>query len=191
MNIRNLAVAIILVPQVALAHSGPLGHDGFVAGLMHPLTGLDHLATMIAVGILGATLGGRAIWLLPLSFVAVMVGGALIGMLGLPLFGVEAAIVLGMIALGAMLLLPPERGLSTALALVAGAALFHGHAHGAELPHATSPAHFIAGFVASTSALLLLGTVCARLTAHRVMMFRQSIGLIIAGIGVLTGAGML
>lgn len=191
MNIRNLAVAIILVPQVALAHSGPLGHDGFAAGLMHPLTGLDHLATMIAVGILGATLGGRAVWLLPLSFVAVMVGGALLGMMGLPLFGVEAAIVLGMIALGAMLLLPPERGLATALALVAGAALFHGHAHGAELPHAALPAQFIAGFVASTSALLLLGTVCAHLTAHRVLMFRQSVGLAIAGIGVLTGAGML
>lgn len=191
MNIRNLAVAIILVPQVALAHSGLLGHDGFAAGLMHPLTGLDHLATMIAVGILGATLGGRAVWLCPLSFVAVMVGGALMGMLGLPLFGVEAAIVLGMMALGTMLLLPPERGLSTALAVVAGAALFHGHAHGAEFPHATSPAHFIAGFVASTSALLLLGTVFARWTAHRVMMFRQSVGLTIAGIGVLTGAGLL
>lgn len=191
MNIRNIAVAIILVPQVALAHSGPLGHDGLTAGLMHPLTGLDHLATMIAVGILGATLGGRAVWLLPLSFVAVMVGGALLGMLGLPLFGVEAAIVLGMIALGAMLLLPPGRGLSTALALVAGAALFHGHAHGAELPHAASPAQFIAGFVASTSALLLLGTIGARLTAHRVLMLRPLVGLTIAGLGVLTGAGML
>jgi urease accessory protein len=105
--------------------------------------------------------------------------------------GVEAAIVLGMVALGAMLFLPPGRGLSTALALVGGAALFHGHAHGVELPHAASPAQFIAGFVSTTSALLLLGTICARLTAHRVLIFRQSVGLTIAGIGVLTGAGLL
>ena len=191
MNIRNLAVAMILLPQVALAHSGTLGHDGFAEGLLHPLTGLDHLTTMIAVGILGATLGGRAVWLLPVSFVAVMVGGALMGVLGLALLGVEAAIALGMVALGALLLVLPQRGLPIALALVVGVAVFHGHAHGAEIPAAALPAHFFVGFVASTSGLLLLGTVCARLTAHRVMMFRKSVGLTIASLGVLTASGLL
>jgi urease accessory protein len=145
--------ATLLVAGPAVAHTGAGSTHGFAAGLLHPLFGLDHVCAMVAVGVWAALAGGRAVWAWPAAFVTVMVAGALLGLQGVALPGVEAAIAVSVVVLGVAVALRLPAPLLVG-ALVCGAfALFHGHAHGAELPAEASAAAYIAGFALATALL--------------------------------------
>ena len=124
---------LLLAGLPAAAHTGS-APGGFAGGMAHPLFGPDHVAAMVAVGLWGAFLGPPALWLLPVVFPLVMAFGGVVGILGLPLPGVEACIALSAIVLGLMVMLAARPPLWTAAALVGAFAVFHGYAHGAELP---------------------------------------------------------
>jgi urease accessory protein len=151
-----LSATLLLAPTAALAHTGHGATASLVAGLAHPLSGLDHLTVMLAVGALAALKGGRALWLWPTSFVGVMIAGALLGMAQVQLPLVEPAILASVVVLG--LLVALAINLPTWLgALVIGvSALFHGHAHGAEAA-GLGGATYMIGFIATTAALHLGG----------------------------------
>jgi urease accessory protein len=132
---------------------------GFVSGLVHPIYGLDHLVAMVAVGLWGAQLGSPAIWLLPITFPLVMTIGALLGVAGLPLLGLEVGISASALILGAMVAFAVRPSLWIAALVVAAFAIWHGHAHGTELPDAVNPLAYGIGFVVSTGLLHLCGIV--------------------------------
>lgn len=140
----------------AWAHSEVYG-SGFSAGFMHPLSGLDHVLAMLAVGLWGAQLGQPALWLLPVAFPLVMALGGVAGIVGLPLPGVEVGIVASVIALGAAVAWAKRPPLVVAAALVSAFAVFHGYAHGAELPGQAGPLGYSAGFVTATGLIHLAG----------------------------------
>ena len=175
---RFLTLALILSPTVALAHPGH--GTGFLAGLDHPYSGMDHMLAMVAVGLWAAVIGGRAIWALPLAFVAAMLAGGALGMAGVALPGGEPAILASVIVLGVaagMLAQPP---LVVALGAVALFGLAHGNAHGLEAP-AVGFAGFAAGFVLATASLHGAGLLAGRAMG----LVPRLVGFGIAGAGVL------
>jgi urease accessory protein len=137
----------------ASAHvqSGEAG--GFVIGLQHPVSGLDHVLAMISVGLWGAQLGVPALWLLPVAFPMMMAFGGMLGLMGLPFPGVEVGIAVSAIVLGVMVLGEAKPSLWVAVVIVGFFALFHGHAHGTELPEGQSGLLYSIGFVAATGCL--------------------------------------
>lgn len=141
----------------ALAHAGHGVADGFLSGFVHPLLGWDHLVAMVAVGLWGAFLRAPAIWLLPVVFPLVMACGAALGVLGVPLPAVEAGIALSGVVLGLLVAFAVRLPLLVAIVIVAVFAIFHGHAHGAELPEAVNPFAYALGFVLATGLLHLAG----------------------------------
>jgi len=153
-----LATALALVPTLALAHPGLPGHTHDLAsGFLHPVGGIDHVLAMVAVGLLAAQLGGRALWLVPASFVAVMAAAGLAGMNGIALPMSEVGIALSIIVLGAVIALRASMPLAAAMALVGFFAIFHGYAHGIETPETASGLLYGTGFVAATVLLHGLG----------------------------------
>ena len=152
-----LGLLLFFLPSVASAHSATGTIGGFVSGFTHPLTGLDHIVAMVAVGLWGAFLGGRAMWTLPVIFPVVMAFGGAMGVLGIPLPGVETGIALSGIVLGLMVALAAKPPLWVAGVIVGFFAIFHGHAHGTELPAAANAMTFAIGFVISTGLLHLGG----------------------------------
>lgn len=148
---------LLLSCSIASAHSEAGGGSGFVSGFTHPLTGLDHIAAMVAVGMWGAFLGSRATWLLPVIFPMVMAVGGALGVAGVPLPGVEIGIALSAVALGLMVAFAVRPPLWVAGVLVGIFAIFHGHAHGTELPKSANAMAFAGGFVISTGILHLCG----------------------------------
>lgn len=155
---RALTLPLLLAPSMALAHSGPAGHThGFAQGFLHPLGGLDHVLAMVAVGLLAAHLGGRALLLVPASFVSLMALGGALGFAGIALPYTELAIALSVVVLGALVALRANLSLSLASAIAGGFAIFHGYAHGAELPAGTSSLSYAAGFLIATALLHLAG----------------------------------
>lgn len=155
--VRLAAVLCIVLPALARAHEEAGQASGFAAGLMHPVSGLDHVLAMIAVGLWGAVLGPPAIWVLPVAFPLVMAFGGLMGLLGAPLPGVEVGIAVSAIVLGAMVLAEVRPPLWLAALIVAFFAVFHGHAHGRELPPGASALLYSLGFVVATGALHAAG----------------------------------
>jgi urease accessory protein len=153
----SLATGLILLATPAFAHTGQGVAGGFAAGFMHPITGPDHVVAMVAVGMWGAFLGPPAIWLLPIVFPMVMAFGGVLGVVGVPLHGVETGIALSAITLGAMVAFAARPPLWVAAVLVGMFAIFHGYAHGAELPGAANPLAFGIGFVLATGMLHLCG----------------------------------
>ena len=152
---RLLAFLLLSIATLpALAHSTADMGGGFTAGFMHPLLGPDHVVAMVAVGLWGAFLGRPALWVLPVVFPLVM---ALGGVLGVPLPGVEIGIALSAVLLGAMVAFAVRPPLWLAGLMVAAFAVFHGHAHGTELPHESSPLVYSLGFVVATGMLHLAG----------------------------------
>jgi urease accessory protein len=153
-----LAASLVLVPTLALAHPGLPGHTHDLAGgFMHPIGGLDHVLAMVAVGLFAAQLGGRALWLVPASFVAVMAAAGLAGMSGISLPLTEAGIALSIIVLGGAVALRLAMPVAAAMALVGFFAIFHGYAHGLETPETASGLLYGLGFVAATAMLHVLG----------------------------------
>jgi len=181
---------LLLIAEAALAHEAEGFAGGFVSGLLHPLFGWDHVVAMIAVGLWGAFLGVPAIWLLPVVFPLVMACGGAAGVAGLPLPAVEAGIAASALVLGAMVALAARPPLWAAAVIVGVFAVFHGHAHGTELPHAASPLAYSAGFVISTGLLHLSGIALglgARWRAGRVAIRAGGGAIALAGVGFLTG----
>lgn len=156
-----LAALSLIVPATALAHPGHGLQTGLSLGFLHPLTGVDHLLAMLAVGIWAAQLGGRALWLVPATFVAVMALGGVLGFDGLTVPYFEQGIAASVLVLGLMIACGQRLPLPISVALVASFALFHGYAHGAELPADTAGLTFGIGFMLSTTLLhgvgLLIG----------------------------------
>src|SRR5262249_12258850 len=138
-TISGAAAITILLPIAASAHPGIVGHThGFAYGFTHPFSGLDHIFAMVAVGLFAAHLGGRALWLVPLSFVSVMALAGIAGMSGIALPFSEIGIALSVIVLGFVLALRLNVPTAAAMGLVGFFAIFHGYAHGAEMPGSTS-----------------------------------------------------
>lgn len=160
-----LLAALACLPGVALAHAQVGVAGGFASGFMHPILGPDHLVAMIAVGLWGAQLGAPAIWLLPITFPTVMAVGGVLGVLGVPLPFVEVVIALSAIVLGLMVATAARPPLWMAALLVGVFAVFHGYAHGAELPGAVNPLAYGVGFVVATGLLHLTGILIG-LLAH-------------------------
>ena len=130
---------------------------GFITGLEHPWSGLDHVLAMIAVGLWGAQLGNPALWILPVTFPMVMSLGAMMGLLGIPLPGIEVGIAVSAILLGAMVFGEVKPKLYIAAVMVGFFAIFHGHAHGTELPAEQSGLLYSMGFVIATGVLHGIG----------------------------------
>jgi urease accessory protein len=150
-------LSLTLLPHPAMAHVGAGGTGSFAAGLAHPFGGLDHIAVMIAVGLWAALKGGRALWIWPLVFVGTMLAGAALGMAQITMPFVEPAILASVVAIGLLVALAVDLPVWTGAAIVALFALFHGHAHGSEIPENASGLHYLAGFATATMALHLLG----------------------------------
>jgi urease accessory protein len=152
-----VAAFIFSLPSHALAHIEGGQASGFITGMQHPWSGLDHVLAMIAVGIWGAQLGNPAMWLLPVTFPIVMSMGATMGLLGIPLPGIEFGIASSAILLGAMVVVSVRPKLIIAALLVGFFAIFHGHAHGTELPAGQSGLLYSMGFVIATGCLHGIG----------------------------------
>ena len=146
-----LALVISSAPVHAHVQTGEA--SGFLTGLRHPVSGLDHAVAMIAVGLWGAQLGAPALWLLPVTFPMVMALGGVFGLLGVPLPGIEVGIAASAVLLGLVVMFALRPPLAVAVALVAVFAIFHGHAHGTELPPGQSALLYSMGFVVATGCL--------------------------------------
>ena len=160
-----LILLLLFSPRVLSAHT-PGGETlGFISGLMHPVSGLDHVLAMIAVGLWGAQLGAPAIWLLPVTFPVVMAFGGMLALMGVRLAGIEIGIALSAVALGFVVFREIKPPLWFAAALVAAFAIFHGHAHGTELPAGANGLLYSIGFVVATGTLHACGIALG--LAHR------------------------
>jgi len=194
-SVTRIAAAAILVaiPGAALAHPG---HDagGFAHGVMHPLAGLDHLLAMVAVGLYAALLGGRALWLVPASFIGVMAIGGTLGAAGYPLPYVETGIALSVIVLGVAVALRANLPTLSAMALAGLFAIFHGHAHGAEMPADAAAVSYATGFMLATALLhgagIAIGLAAGRLAERGGWRVAQVAGgaIALAGVALLAGA---
>ena len=156
---------ILASASMAFAHAEQSGAAGILAGLAHPISGLDHVLAMVAVGLWGAQLGAPAIWALPVAFPMVMALGGMLGLMGVPLPGIEYGIAASAILLGAAVLFEIRPPLPVAAIVVGVFAIFHGHAHGTELPAGSSALLYSMGFVVATGALHAAGIGIG--TAHR------------------------
>ncbi|MFQ6538625.1 MULTISPECIES: HupE/UreJ family protein [Aphanothece] len=161
--VPGLMAAMALLPQAAQAHVEGGQAGGLAAGLLHPLSGADHMVAMVAVGLWGAVLGPPALWVLPVAFPLVMAFGGLLGLLGVPVPGVEVGIAVSGVVMGLMVLLEQRPPLWLAAAIVAVFAVFHGHAHGTELPAGGDALLYSLGFVVATGLLHLLGILLGEL----------------------------
>jgi urease accessory protein len=159
-------VLLALLPRAAIAH-GFVGDGGPAAGFMHPLTGPDHLLAMYAVGLLSAQIGGRAIWTVPGAFVLVMVAGGILGAATGPLALTELGVAVSVVALGAAVAVGGRAPVWIALAAAGCFGFFHGHAHGVEMPAASSPPLYALGFAVSTIGLHVLGALTGLLVLCR------------------------
>jgi urease accessory protein len=181
-------------PGAALAHPGADHVHGFAEGVGHPITGVDHVLAMVAVGLLAAQLSGRALWATPLTFMAMMVVGGALGMAQVELPMVEIAIALSVAVLGVVLLLGVGLPTLAAMGLAGFFAIFHGYAHGAEMPETAAGFAYGAGFVVATGLLhaagIGLGLAARRASVSlRPRLFRAAGGAFaLAGAVLLVGA---
>jgi urease accessory protein len=183
-------IASVLASAQALAHSEKGAAIDFWGGFTHPIFGLDHVVARVAVGLWGAFLGPPAIWLLPVVFPLVMAAAGAYGVLGLPLHGVEIGIALSAIMLGAMVAGAVKPPLWFAAVLVGAFAVFHGYAHGVELPVGADAIAFSMGFVIATGMLHVGGIAFGALShwpAGRIAVRIAGAVVAVVGVGYLTG----
>ena len=152
-RLATVCITLLLCAQAAQAHVNKGEAAGFLSGLKHPISGLDHVVAMIAVGLWGAQLGAPAIWVLPVAFPMVMACGGMLGLLGVPLPGIEIGIAASAILLGAAVMMELRPPIALAAVLVGFFAIFHGYAHGSELPAGQSGLLYSIGFVMATGCL--------------------------------------
>jgi urease accessory protein len=182
-----LALPTLLLASPALAHAGE-GIGGFAGGFAHPLLGPDHVVAMVAVGLWGALLGASALWMLPIVFPLVMAFGGVLGILGVPLPAVEVGIAMSAIILGLMVALAARPPLWIAALLVGLFAIFHGFAHGRELPDGANAVAFAAGFVIATGLLHLTGIgfgLASRWPLGRIAVRVAGAAIVLVGVGYL------
>jgi len=188
-----LSLLAAAVPTAAWAHVGVGSTSGFAHGFIHPITGVDHVLAMVAVGMFAANLGGRALWAVPLTFVSVMAAGGALGIAGIGIPFVEAGIAISVIVLGAAVALRWKWPVTAAMALVGLFAIFHGHAHGAEMPVDASGFEYGIGFMLATALLHVVGIgiglgVAKLGQKHAPRLVQVSGGaMALAGVGILTG----
>lgn len=188
-----LALLLTLLPTAAFAHPGHAEAVGFVSGFMHPIGGLDHVLAMVAVGVFAFVLGGRALLLVPAAFVAMMGAGFLMGAAHVDLPFVELGIALSSVVIGAAAAWGKPMPVAAAMALVGAFAVFHGHAHGTEMPSSALGLDYAAGFIASTVLLHAAGIAVTFGAATLTRRFGKPLARIagaafaVGGLGVLAG----
>ena len=182
------AFALLLPFSSAFAHTGVGETSGFLVGFTHPIGGLDHVMAMVAVGLLAAALGGRSLWLVPAAFVSMMAVGGAFGLASVSVPFVELGIGLSVVAIGAAVALKVNMPVSAAMGFVGLFAIFHGHAHGSEMPETLSGLTYAMGFVAATAFLHAVG-IGVGLGLGRLARVSQAAGGLIAltGVGILAG----
>lgn len=191
MKTKILTLLLSLFSCAAFAHESG-GDNGFVSGILHPILGLDHLLAMLCVGILSAQLGGRSIWQLPLTFVLVMVIGGLLGVFQIPMPAVEVGISLSVLVLGAGIAIDRELAPWIAIGFTALFAVFHGYAHGLEMPSMATPASYVSGFVLGTASIHIIGVFIGVFATQKVL--RRKVlrgvgaGVLFSGLYFLVGA---
>jgi urease accessory protein len=187
------AVALTLVPTIASAHVGVGDAHGFVHGFCHPLGGLDHILAMMAVGLLAAHLGGRAMWLVPLTFVSVMTIAGVLGMADVGLPYAEIGIGMSVVVLGLAIAFQLNISTLAAMAPVGIFAIFHGHAHGVEMPESTSGLEYGIGFICATALLHAAGIGIGLAIGYAGQIYSRRIvqvgggAMAIAGVAILAG----
>jgi urease accessory protein len=182
---------LLLAAGPALAHTGEGVAGGLISGFTHPLFGWDHVVAMVAVGLWGAFLGKPAIWILPIVFPLVMAFGAALGVAGVPVPQVETGIALSGVVLGLLVALAVKAPLWVAAVIVGVFAIFHGHAHGTELPEAANPFAYAVGFVVGTGLLHAIGIALGFLTAvPKGQYIIRAAGVAIAAVGAAFLAGI-
>lgn len=182
--------ALILFPTLTYAHEGVMG--GFQAGLSHPVLGLDHLLAMVSVGVISSQMGGRSIWTVPACFVVVMALGGALGMMDVGLIAIELGIALSVVVLGFAIAANATLGSFAIYACVALFAVFHGYAHGLEIPQLATSWAYVSGFMIGTAALHVLGVMIgfvAKKVPQGATLLRYA-GAVIAGMGVHILLGM-
>ncbi|WP_429810454.1 HupE/UreJ family protein [Ensifer sp. B1-9] len=187
-----LALAAASLPAVANAHTGVGPAGGLAHGFMHPIGGLDHVLAMVAVGMFASILNGRALWLVPTSFVVMMAAGGLLGMNGVHVPFVETGIAASVVVLGLAVALRWSPSTAAAMGLVSVFAIFHGHAHGVEMPLDASGVQYALGFMAATAVLhtvgIAVGLATGRAGANAATAMRFGGGaMAVAGAGLLAG----
>lgn len=185
-----MLLCLSLTATAAWAHEAAGLAGGFSSGFLHPLLGWDHVVAMVAVGLWGAFLGSPAIWALPVVFPLVMAFGGALGVMGVPIPQVETGIALSALVLGAMVATAARPPLGVAALIVGLFAIFHGHAHGTELPGAANPLAYSLGFVIATGLLHLSGIALGLLVRWPAGQLAVRVGggtIALAGLGFLTG----
>lgn len=181
-----LLLSLLSVTVPAAAHSDAASVGGFLSGLLHPASGLDHVLAMVAVGLWGAQLGNPALWVLPVAFPMVMAVGGFLGLIGVALPAVEVGIALSAVALGLAVLLAARPPLAVAALMVTAFAIFHGHAHGTELPAGADGLAYSVGFVVSTGLLHATGIALGLLQRwHHGALLVRALGALIGASGCL------
>jgi len=183
------ALLALLAGTVSAHEVGGIA-GGFASGFMHPILGWDHVVAMVAVGLWGAFLGSPAIWILPVVFPLVMAFGGALGVLGVPIPAVETGIAGSAVVLGAMVAFALRPPIWVAAVIVGAFAIFHGHAHGTELPEAANPLTYSVGFVLATGLLHLGGIafgLLVRWPAGKLAVQAGGGAIALAGVGFLTG----
>ena len=186
-----IALLTILLPTAALAHPGHGDTVGLAYGFMHPIGGLDHVLAMVAVGVFAFVLGGRALWLVPASFVGMMAAGFLLGAAQVEVPFVELGIALSSVVIGGAAARGRPMPVAAAAALVGVFAVFHGHAHGAEMPANAAGFEYAVGFMLATALLHLLGIGGAMGVARLVGKYGKQIAQVAGGLFALGGIGVL
>ena len=191
--VRGMAMAAALLPTAALAHTGVGDTSGFMHGFAHPISGLDHILAMVMVGVFAWQLGGRALWLVPATFVLVMAVGGLLGVAGIGVPYVETGIALSVVVLGAVVAMGVKAPVAMAMGLVGLFSIFHGHAHGAEMPEDAGGLAYAAGFMIATALLhaagIGIGLLIGKASESYGSVVVRSTGgaAAVAGVGLLTG----
>jgi urease accessory protein len=170
---KKWMVAALIAEASLLAHTGHGSISGFGAGFSHPIGGADHILAMIAVGLWAAQMGGRALWAVPLSFVLMMVAGAAMGVQGVQVPFIEEGILASVLVLGALIGFGVKLPVMFSAALVGLFAIFHGTAHGAEMPLNTGGVEYAAGFVLAT-VMLHIGGIAAGMAMHKLSASKAS-----------------
>jgi urease accessory protein len=184
LRLGTFFIALSLYCDAALAHTELSTVEGFYSGLLHPILGIDHVAAMFAVGLWGAVLGQPALWALPVAFPLMMVVGAAVGIAGVEIGFVEQMIALSGVVLGLLVLSFKRLNLWLSMLIVAGFAIFHGYAHGTELPEAADPAGYAIGFVVGTGILHGTGIGIGALDRFpRGRLLIRALGAAVAGVG--------
>jgi urease accessory protein len=179
------ATAFVLLSSMTFAHSGHEHVSSLMSGFSHPLGGLDHLLAMLAIGLWASSLGGRALWAVPAAFVMLMLAGGSLAVAGLNVPFVEQGILLSVIVLGALVFGAKRLPILASVAIAGGFAVFHGAAHGSEMPMNVNGVQYALGFVLATAGLHTLGLGLGQLMTRFAspLMIRIS-GSMIAGAGV-------